>query len=300
MKTFAKYKANCSELNDLMSREQGVNPPTEKDLDEFLKILQKSSIDITEPQKARLQQFVTRALNYDNYSLSATFKSAIYRQYAYYKYGVSKVSLGGKMPLQLEKGEVAEPDAIKLLSSIDGVQYEKNEKLYSNAYFKGIPDILLKEGDDIIGVKEVKVSFDLPSFLERIDGDSIKDDRWEVMGYMDIFNLRQAEICYCLVDMPSIMKEAKLKEAHDRMILLGATIRHIKNRLKQIERSMVYDFLPIEQRVKRFTVERKPYFVAQARGRVKKARKALAELDAKFKNSLILPENNPTSQESTF
>lgn len=289
-KRFSRYKVNCSELPELMSREQGNNPPSEKDLDEFLGILEKNMIDVTERQKWLLQQFVTRTVNYDRFGLSSTVRKAIYRHYTYVMYGIGKVSLDNKMPMQLEKGEIAEPAAIKLLSQVDGVEYKKNERLFENPFFKGIPDIIQEENGKIIGVKDVKVSFDLPSFLERVDGDSVKDDRWEMVAYMDVLGLKEGEVCYCLVNMPDQMKEQKIKDYESRLISLGIEKENIRKRLKRIEKSMVYDFLPPEKRVKRFTVHRKGHFTGQARGRVKLVRQVLSKLYDKFEKSVILPE----------
>ena len=294
-KRFSRYQVNASQLPELMSREHGNIPPTEKDLDEFLRILSKDMIDITERQKSLLQQFVTKTLNYDNYSLSGTIKKALYQHYSYIRYGIGKVSLGSAIPAQLEKGEVAEPAAIELLSKVDGIQYTKNVDLYHSTFFKGIPDIVLKEGDKVVGVKDVKVSFDLPSFLERVDGDSLKDDRWEMIAYMDILNLKEGELCYCLVNMPDRMKEHKLKEYRERLVLLGISSDHIRRRLKTVEKSMIYDFLPPEKRIRRFTVARKGYFTTQARNRVRLVRELLGKLHDKFENSSVdlLPNEEP-------
>lgn len=288
---------NCSELPELMSREQGNTPPSEKDLEEFLHILEKDMIDVTERQKYLLQQFVTKTVNYDRFSLSTTTRKALYRHYTYIMYGIGKVSLENKMPMQLEKGEIAEPSAIQLLSQVDGVEYKKNEKMFESPFFKGIPDIILEEGGKIIGVKDVKVSFDMPSFLERVDGDSVKDDRWEMVAYMDILGLKEGEICYCLVNMPDKMKEQKLRDYESRLTMLGIERDHIRKRLRRIEKSMVYDFIPAEKRVKRFTVQRKGYFTTQARNRVKLVRGLLSELHNKFENPLILPEIEEQSQD---
>lgn len=277
-----------------MSREQGNNPPTENDMNEFLKIIQKDMVDITERQRATVLEIVSKAVNYDNYSLSATSKKSIYQHYAYSQYGISKVSLTSDKPLQLDKGEVAEPDAIKLLSSIDGVEYVKNTTLYSNRFFKGIPDIVLFNGDKIVGVKDVKVPLDFISFLERVDGDLLKDDAWEMRGYLDILDLKEGEVCYCLVDMPDQYKDKRLAEHQDRMLLQGFTKEHIRRRIRQISKSMMYDYIPDEFRIRKFPVHRKPYFTAQAHRKVKVLRAKLAQLHDKFTNAVPLLETELT------
>jgi hypothetical protein len=275
-----------------MSKEQGNNPPTENELNEFYKILQKDMVDITERQKNLIDDVISRTVRHDTYGFSGSIKNSIYAHYAYSQYKVGKVSLSSEKPLQLDKGEVAEPDAIKLLSKIDGAEYKKNEKLFSNNYFKGVPDIIITENDKIVGVKDVKVAVDLPSFLERVDGDCLKDDAWEMRGYLDVLGIKSGEICYCLVNMPDQYKEKRLLEHHNRMILSGYTKEHIKKKLKQIEKSMIYDYIPDELKVRRFVVERKGYFTTQAHGRVKLLRDRLNKLHDKFTNPLNLIVNN--------
>lgn len=280
-----------------MAREQGVNPPTEKQFSDFLSILQKDIKDITVPMQEKLQRFVIKTVEYNDYPISIGFKRSLYEQYAYAMYGVNRVSNTRFVPLRLEKGEVAEPAAIALLSKIDGVEYVKNEKIFTNKYFKGIPDIVLEENGQIIGVKDTKVSFDLPTFLERVDNDSLKDDRWQMMAYMDVLGLKEGEIVYCLVDMPEQIKELRLREHEERMIDIGISKEHIKNRLKQIRNSMEYDYIPDELKIKRFKVERKPWFIRQIRDRVRLVRKELYDLDLKFqKKDIFLTETDQLSQ----
>lgn len=290
MNKFNRYKVNCSEIADLMSREQGNNPPTEADYNEFFKILAKDFIYLTDIQKKKVQDIIRKAVDYEKYPLSNTAKKNVYKHYAYAQFKVSKISNGGKVPIQLDKGEVSEPSAIQLLSKIDGVEYVKNEKLITNKFFKGIPDIILYEGDKIVGVKDIKVPVDLISFLERVDGDYLSDDRWEMLGYLDILGLKEGEICYCLVDMPQDVINQKLIEAKEKYISYGYTSQHIGKLLKNIEKSMVYDYIPEEKRVCRFTVSRQSYFTGQIHKRVKMIRERIGLLHEKFEKGLYLPE----------
>lgn len=300
MKKFNRYKVNASDLSALLGRDNDNLPATEKDLEEFLRIIDKDEVDISERQKITLHRVISRTSNYDPMSLSGTMKSELYKHYAYAMFGVGKVSLSNEKPLQLDKGEVAEPDAIKLISSLDGFQYEKNTTLYSNNFFKGIPDIVLLKNDKPVTVKDIKVCLDLPSFLARVDGDCLRDDSWEMRAYLDILNIKEGEIIYCLVDMPDQYKKKRLKEHEDRLILMGFTYEHIKRRLKQIEKSMVYDYIPAEKRVRRFMVSRKSYFTKQARNKVKAVRDRLAKLHAKFENPVPLLETTESNQEDSY
>lgn len=290
-KKFNRYKVNASDVSDLMSYEQGYSPATEDDFQEFLKIAEKQMVDITERQVFRVNEIIRRGVQYDNHSLSSTGKKSIYQHYAYSQYKASKVSQLGEKPMSLDKGEIAEQDGIKLLSSLDGVEYTKNTELFSNPYFKGIPDILIRnENNKIIGIKDIKIPIDLPSFLERVDGDYLKDDAWEMRAYLDILKIPEGEICYCLVDLPESSRKKRLLEHKTRMEINGNDPVYIKKRLKQIERSMVYDYIPQELRIRRFSVTRKGYFTVNMHKRVKILRERLAQLHDKFINPLTLVE----------
>ncbi len=298
LKTFNRYKVNCSEVGELLSNERGFKVATNDDWNEFRRILDKGPETITDRQSQILKDHVFRAIDSENPPLAMLAKKNIYKHYAYARFGASKVSKGGKTPIQLDKGEVAEPDAIRLLSKIDGTVYQKNETLFSNPYFKGIPDILLYEGDKVIGIKEIKVPIDLISFLERIDGDHLSDDRWELLSYLDVLGLKTGEICYVLVDMPKDVRDAKAKEAKERYVSYGYTEDHIKKLLKNLEKSMMYNYIPEEKRVRRFTVSRQGYFTKQMHARVKVVRQRMADLHEKFENGLFLLENKEPSQEN--
>jgi len=296
---FKRYKVNATHLPDLMGNEKGFRTMTENDWEDFLKIVNKGKQYVTQNQIRDIQDYAFRVIDGENQPLNALSKRAIYQHYSYARFGASKVSRGGKTPVSLDKGEVAEPDAIKLLSKIDGVEYQKNEKLFSNRFFKGIPDIVLYENDKIVGTKSIKVPIDLISFLERLDGDHLPDDRWEVLAYLDILGIKSGEICYVLVDMPEEVRNARIKEYEAKYISFGYTPDHIKRLLKNIERSMVYDYIPEEKRIVRFQISRQGYFTNMMHKRVKAVRDRIIKLNEKFENSgLPLAETVPPSQES--
>lgn len=287
---YNRYKVNASEVVELMSREQGASQPTPDDLAAFLKILDKKEVDITDNQIDTLQKFVLKTTTYDNYSLSVSARKAIYKHYAYSEYGMSKVSNGGATSIQLEKGSLGEPTAVDLLNRMDNANYEKNEKLYSNKYFKGKPDIVIMEAGKVVGIKEIKIPIDLPSFLEVFDTDAYRDDRWEVLAYLDIFDLKEAELCYCLINMPESIKQLRLKENEERLLRMGVDEAQVSKRLKQIEASMNYDCIPDDKRIVRFKITRKAYFTTQMHKRVKVLRQRMAKLHDNFQKSLILDE----------
>jgi hypothetical protein len=299
MKKFNRYKVNASELSDLMGNEKGYSEVTDNEWNEFRKLLDKSPQYITPTQIQKLKEHVLSVVEDENPPLSAVTKTNIYRHYSYARFGASKVSKGGKTAIQLDKGEVAEPDAIKLLSKIDGVEYQKNEKKFENKFLKGIPDVLLYEGEKIVGLKEIKVPIDLISFFERLDGGELIRDRWEVLAYLDILGLKTGELCYMLVDMPEKVKKAKIEEAKLRYTGYGYTDQHIKRLLKNLELSMVYDYIPENGRVVRFEISRQGYFTTQMHKRVKQVRERMTAFHEKVENLLILGKTDPLPESTS-
>lgn len=278
----------------------GNNPPSESQTEEFFRILQKDLVDITDSQKIKLQSFVTQTVNYNPNTLSLSVRKLLFKHYAYLEYGAFKISNGGDSIIQLEKGEVAEPDAIRLLSKLDGVEYVKNDEKFTNRYFKGVPDIVLRENNEIVGVKEIKIPLDLPSYLERYYSDEpLQDDKWELLAYMDVLGLKEGEICYCLVDMPDEIRDTRLEQYKQKLKALGVKGYTAGRKVKQLEIAMRYDYFPEEKKVKRFTLQRKGYFTKQAHERVKLVRKMLNRLHEKIQNNgVALPEIAEPLQES--
>ena len=68
--------------------------------------------------------------------------------------------------------------------------------MFENKYFKGIPDVLVRdESGKIIKVIDIKVSYDLPSFiLNKVKGEEKQSNALQVMGYMDLTKCKKAEI----------------------------------------------------------------------------------------------------------
>lgn len=285
----SKLKINCASISPLISRPKGNNPPTEKEWKEFFQYVSREYCDITERQKFITREIVSKAIDYDPEKLSDTVRAELCKIYSYEVYGKSALNAGGTKPFTLDKGNLAEPDAIKLLSRLDGVEYVKNQRLISNRWFKGIPDILIgKYKKYVTAVKEIKTSYDLPAFLSLLNKPCESDNIWQMTGYLDILQLDEGEICHCLVNMPESMIKDEEKRVADRCQKLNLEEAEVEKRLFQLKASMVYDEIPEELRVVRFTVTKDKVRIRMAHDRVKLARVWLKELHESFQKSINL------------
>lgn len=283
----SKLKINCASISPLISRPKGNNPPTDNEWKEFFQYVSREYQAISERQKYITREIVTKAINYSPERLSDTVRTELCKIYSYEVYGKSALNAGGTKPFTLDKGNLAEPDAIKLLSRLDGVEYTKNERLISNRWFKGIPDIMIgKYKKYVTGVKEIKTSYDLPAFLSLLNKPCDSDNIWQMTGYLDILQLEEGEICHCLVNMPESMIEAERKRVEERCQSLNIEEAEIEKRLFQLKASMTYDEIPESMRIIRFTVTKDKVRVRMAHDRVKVARSWLKELHEAFQKNM--------------
>lgn len=286
-----RLKINCGSLGSLMGNAKGYEPPTDKQWKDFFNFISKEKEKLTELQKLHLKDVVHKQISYDPDKISETIRKEIIKIYAYEEYGMSPINAGGNRPYSLDKGNLAEPESIKLLSRIDGIEYKKNELLFSNRIFKGIPDIIdAKKKKSVTMVKDLKNSYDLITFLSLVGEPPNNHDVWQMQGYMDIFNLETSEIVYCLVNMPPQMAEAE----KDRVILRCRQLEipevEIEERIAAINLSMNYDHIPEPMRIIRHTVARNELRIKDATRRAKLVKQWLKTLDANFKKSLPLEE----------
>jgi hypothetical protein len=286
---FKNFKANCTSLSGLMAAAQYNNPLSPKQIDEFIRIINKASDKITQPQRITLHEAMQKQLEYNPELLGATAKSELTKIYAYEEYGRSKIPKGTGNSLALDKGYIGEQQAIQLLSKADGIEYVKNEKKYSNRYFKGVPDIIVgknpRKADKVI---DVKISDDLVSFLELMNEPPDPTLVWQMLGYLDITNAHKGELCHCLINMPPIIYEAEKNKIIERGNLLLLTPDEVENRIKKLELNMHYDEIPDELKIIRYSVEKNDFRMKEAAKRVRLARKWLKELDFNFKKPLNL------------
>lgn len=290
MRKISYLKFNCTSLGALISTTKGNNPPTESEWKDFFNYINRTTDKLSDRQMSLTREIVMKQIEYEPDKLSETVRKELCKIYAYEFYNKSALNGGGTKPYTLDKGNLAELHSIEMLSWVDGVEYTKNEKLISNRYFKGLPDILIGKPKEYTGVKDVKTSFDLPMFLNLLSEPISKSNSWQMTGYLDILKLTEGEVCHCLVNMPEAMIISEKERVTNRCIELGMSETEIESRISGLHGSMTYDEIPEELRVMRFTVTSNEIRIKEAKKQVKKARTWLKELHESFQKPLTLKE----------
>ncbi len=285
----SRLRINCASLGALTSSAQGNNPPSDKEWKDFFNYINREKDKLSDRMISEIKNVVYKQVSYDHNKLSDTVKKELCKIYAYEIYGKGSVNAGGTKPLTMDKGRLAEPDAIQMLSRLDGQEYVKNEKLIGNRWFKGIPDIInWKEKKVASLVKDIKVSYDLPSFLMLFNEPCDKGNSWQMTGYLDILQLDEGEICHCLVNMPEAMMQTEVDRVMNRCKEMDMEQTEIEMKLLELKMNMMYDEIPEELRVVRYKVTKNTIRLNEAKARVRLARKWLAELNNEFQKPLTL------------
>lgn len=290
----SRLRINCSSIASLVANPKGNTPVTENELKEFVRIVNKEIHTITQPQLLKLYDIIKKKVYYDEDKLSDTVKAEVAKIYALEVYNCGSISNGGNW-MPMEKGVTAEEDAIKLLSEIDGQTYKKNERLIKNAWFKGIPDIIVKEDGQLKKVIDIKIPIDLPAFFQLINEGPDPHHVWQMRGYLNITGCEVGEIVHCLVNMPPAMFNAEKEKVIDRAIAAGVPQDEIIRRIDILTASMHYDHIPLSQKVFRNTIYNDQTLIKMAKARVKLVRRWLTDLDNSFKKPLtLIPEDGNT------
>lgn len=181
----------------------------------------------------------------------------------------------------IQKGLMVEEDGITLYSRLNKTFFKKNKALVKNAFIMGTPD--LYTGIDILAANEIvdiKCSWDLYTF-SRVRTKEINDlYYWQCMAYMALTGAKSAKLAYCLVNTPEILIMDEKRKLLYKMGVISEEDKNYQEACEEIDRSMIFDDIPMEERVIEFPIERDDAAIEQMFEKVKKARQFLNKLDA--------------------
>lgn len=208
--------------------------------------------------------------------LSKTTKKALKGIYIREKYGRKK----DIVTKQMEKGLLVEEESITLLSRVWKKMLYKNEERLNNDFLTGLPDIF--EGESINNadsITDIKSSYDLFTFISKIDDKLDSDYYYQLQGYMALSGAKQANIAYCLVNTPEhIIAGEKYRLFKAMNCISEESPEYIKEAM-QMEKNMIFNDIPKEERVLIFQVQRDDDVIKSIYEKVIKARVYLAQLE---------------------
>lgn len=186
----------------------------------------------------------------------------------------------------LEKGIQQEEESITLYSRVTSRFHKKNTDQISNDYFVGTPDLYegksIKEATQVI---DIKTSWDIFTFYNVLHKPFNKMYFWQLQAYMDLTGAKTAKLVYCLVNTPdNLINDAKRK-LQWTMGIIDPSAQSLNSEYHkqalQIEKNMIFDDIPMEDRYIEFNIDRDDEAIDQAHKRIKECRNFLNALTVK-------------------
>lgn len=270
---WSKALFRCSCIGKIMTEGKG-SVVTEKQMQELERL--QGLPKRTEKQEATIAEIIAK-MNAPA-RLSDTCISYLKEVYVYYKYGKEPVG-GAERSIYTKKGKLVEEESIMMLSRIDGMDYSKNDKRFTNEYLTGEPDIIVLNNDMPSKIIDIKSSYDFATLLANY-GSSLNPLYYaQVNGYMALTGATEAEIAYCLVSMPQEIINGERRRIFYAMNPLTEEDPLYKKAIERMENNYTFDEVPITERVLRFPVPRNEEFIQKVYKRIEECRVWLSEFE---------------------
>jgi len=141
------------------------------------------------------------------------------------------------------RGNMSEDNSIALIGEyIGNPLLYKNESTFENEYIIGTPDVIV--GDTVIDAKSSWDFQTFPLFSDKLN----VDYEWQVRCYMDLCNKKKAQVIYCLNNLPEELQRDEVR----KLVYNGMSENEAIEKVREYH---TYDGLPLELRVKSYSVE---------------------------------------------
>lgn len=263
---FTDYKFRCSSLGKLMT---GVKPNLTDKQSELLETLisKQRGGNITDKQLITLGQLIEK--RDQRPTLSATTKSYLEQLHKEEVFG-KREEIRSKY---LDKGIQVEEQSITLYSELTDTLFIKNKERRSNEFITGEPDNTQSK------IRDIKSSWSLSTFPMHDDQLTNVDYWWQLQGYMELWNLDDADLIYCLVDTPEELINDEMRRTGWK---LGFTAEIPDDLEQEIRHNMTFSDIPAELRVKIFNVKRDRLAMRQLEEQIIRCRTYLNNLSVKL------------------
>ena len=178
---------------------------------------------------------------------------------------------------QMEKGILAEPESIKLLSLVEGEFFFKNEEQMENEWFCGHPDLILNKEDGTLEVWDIKTSWELDSFMPKLIETPDKGYEAQLNCYYSLTEAQGGAIAYCLVSAPDQILEAEKRKLLFSMNVATEFSPEYIKASEELTKLMVFDDIPPQERVIVQRVPRNDELIEKMKSKVSILRNWLQE-----------------------
>jgi hypothetical protein len=251
---FNLFKCRCSAISKILANSRDNPVITEKQAALLSELEKKDTL--TEKQADEMARLIILRENKDKIILSDTCIEYLMEVYAWETEGMIPVSKESMELLAIKKGKECQTEGITMMSILYDEVYTENKERISNLYLSGEPDAYT--GASVLEathISDQKNMWDYPIFLKNLHKSLENGYEMQIRGYGDIANCKSLSIDKVLCsNPPEVIEEMKWKISKK----FGAITIESPDFLREWEkweRSMIFDHIPIAQRVHRIIVE---------------------------------------------
>lgn len=193
--------------------------------------------------------------------LSQTTKTYLQELAVAEKYGIYKEFSSR----YTDKGNEVEELSIALCNDVLnlGFIYKNEEKLFTNDWIKGTPDV---NTDEIL--LDVKSSWDATTFPFFDTELKNKDYFYQLQGYMWLTGKEECLLCYCLIDTPLQIVEDEIRREHWKASLIEESL----DLRAFVQSKHTFGHIPKEKRLKTFKIVKDDEVIEAIKTRIEECR----------------------------
>ena len=193
--------------------------------------------------------------------LSQTTKTYLQELAVAEKYGIYKEFSSR----YTDKGNEVEELSIALCNDVLnlGFIYKNEEKLFTNDWIKGTPDV---NTDEIL--LDVKSSWDATTFPFFDTELKNKDYFYQLQGYMWLTGKEECLLCYCLIDTPLQIVEDEIRREHWKASLIEESL----DLRAFVQSKHTFGHIPKEKRLKTFKIAKDDEVIEAIKTRIEECR----------------------------
>ena len=169
--------------------------------------------------------------------ISATAKGELLKLFIAHKYKRTD-DISSKY---IDKGIAVESEAIDMWRRQTGHIVFKNETRFHNEFISGVPDLLVKQDDQVLFVPDIKSSWSLHTFFNSKLDDIDTNYYWQGQAYCWLMGAPYAVFAFVLCNATSTLLDDEKHKAAWRMGSIDTESPEYIARCKQIERNMIFD-----------------------------------------------------------
>jgi hypothetical protein len=275
-KDWSTFKVSCTAISSVMSKPVNCRDLTPKQVITMSKILCKDENERTDNDKRTFEILLAKSQRFLDPPLSESAKKYLLTRYSWEKYNKGTLSSNSEKRASLVKGNELETDAFKIVSLRDKIEYTSGDKFIYNDYIFGRCDIFSKENNRIV---DTKISWGIHTYLPNHTTKLSAKHWFQMQGYMALYGISQAEVCYVLLNTPPHLLERERNRYTEKYLLGEIDSDNYEEAMEKCDLCYDYSKIPKKRKIITFIVKHEPEVLNMIYRKVIKCRDWLTEFD---------------------